>query len=258
MRPSLGQALTEFLVAALALIPLFLLIPILAKYQDISHFTQMASRYVAFEAMTRNGTMSTWKAESQLADEVRRRFFSNSDAPIKTNDTAGNFMAHQNLFWRGPTGDSLITDFNSDVMVSFGSANGATHGEAFSATDDENSFPIRTAFGLETRGIYSANVSVALANLPAGLRSYEPFDALNLRMVRGTSLLIDSWTSRSPQETDARVGGNANIFPSGRLRPIGSFVDAEVTTIDVLGGVRGPKLGKLDFWQDVVPSDRLK
>jgi hypothetical protein len=93
-----GQALTEFLVVALAVIPLFLLIPVIAKYQDINNATQMASRYVAFDAMTRNDTVSSgWKPVDQLAAEVRRRFFSNPDAPIKTDDVAGNFKANQNL-----------------------------------------------------------------------------------------------------------------------------------------------------------------
>ena len=101
-RPAAGQALTEFLVVALALIPLFLLVPMIAKYQDISHFTQLASRYAAFDAMTRNDSVSTWKPEAQLADEVRRRFFSNSDAPIKTGDVVGNFDANRNLFWSNP------------------------------------------------------------------------------------------------------------------------------------------------------------
>lgn len=42
-----GQALTEFLVISVAMVPLFLLMPVIAKYQDVSHSTQMASRYSA-------------------------------------------------------------------------------------------------------------------------------------------------------------------------------------------------------------------
>jgi hypothetical protein len=87
-----GQALTEFLVIALALIPLLLLTPLIAKYQDVANAVQMASRYVTFEAMTRNDAQSTWKTPGQLAGEVQRRFFSNPDAPVKTGDVAGNFV----------------------------------------------------------------------------------------------------------------------------------------------------------------------
>ena len=35
-----GQALTEFLVISLVLISLFLLLPVIGKYQDISHASQ--------------------------------------------------------------------------------------------------------------------------------------------------------------------------------------------------------------------------
>ncbi|MGH8806354.1 MAG: hypothetical protein ACREX0_00575 [Noviherbaspirillum sp.] len=253
-----GQALTEFLIVAFALIPLFLLMPVIAKYQDIAHSTQVASRYVAFDAITRNDSTSSWKPEAQLAAEVRRRFFSNSDAPIKTNDTAGNFLAHQNLFWRKPDGESLISDLASDVTISFGEAQGSSHADAFKSVSDKASFVLAEQMELKTRGIYQANVSVKLANLPAGLTGYEPFDAINLAMMRTTSVLIDPWTSKSPNQTDARVGGNPSVFPSGPLKNISSVVDADVSVIDALGGVKGPKLGQLDFWQDVVPADRLK
>ena len=35
-------------------------------------------------------------------------------------------------------------------------------------------------------------------------------------------------------------------------------VDAAVSIIDLPGRLSGPKLGKLDFWRDVVPEDRLR
>ena len=62
-----GQALTEFLVVSLVLIPLFLLIPMIGKYQDISHATQLASRYAAFDAVLRNDSENAWKTPALLA-----------------------------------------------------------------------------------------------------------------------------------------------------------------------------------------------
>jgi hypothetical protein len=53
-----GQALVEFLVASMAIVPLFFLIPVIIKYQGINNSTQLASRYVAFDAMHRNDTIS--------------------------------------------------------------------------------------------------------------------------------------------------------------------------------------------------------
>lgn len=252
-----GQALAEFMILTIALVPLFLLVPVIAKYQDIAHATQMASRYVAFDAFTRNDSVSTWKPEAQLAEEVRRRFFSSLDAPVKTLDAAGNFKAHQKLFWRNPDDTPMIADFNQDVSLSFGPANSAEHDDGFTALDDDDKyFKLAQDFRLRDRGIYTANVSVSVANIPAALRAYRPFDNLNLKMHRSTAVLFDSWSAKGPVETEQRFGGSPKIFPAGALAQVNSVVGAAVTAIDA-GMVTPPRLGQLDFWRDIVPDDRL-
>lgn len=267
-----GQALTEFIVLALALIPVFLLMPLLAKYQDIAHATQLASRYVAFEAMLHNEGMSSWKPEQQLADEVRRRFFSNGDAPIKTGDTAGDFDAHQNLFWRDPKGDALIPSLKDGVKVSFGPGQAATHADAFTGAADGTPFlaPIKNALHLNSAGIYTANVTVTLAKLPAELsgytNSYEEFKALDLSITRHTSVVIDSWTAKDPAKVESRLH-SAVVFPgvmfdSGVGAAAKTALDLAVQVVEspscFKGGcTKGPKLGELEVWRDVVPADRL-
>lgn len=253
-----GQALTEFLVAAVAVIPLFLLIPVIAKYQDIGNVTQVASRYAAFQAMTRNDSVSSWQPEDELAREVSRRFFSNPDAPIKSLDAAGNFKAHQNLFWRTPDDKPLIADLNQDVNLSFGHHRGATHADGLSSASDGKPFVLRSQLGLPAKGIYTANVSVKLANLPAGLKFYEPFDAIDLTIARGTSVAIDAWTARDPAHVESRIAASAELFPAAKLAAVSPVVDASVSLIDLPGGFSGPKLGQLQFWRDVVPEDRLR
>jgi len=270
-RPTLqrGQALTEFLVVAVVLMPLFLLIPIIGKYQDLSHAAQVASRYVAFEAMTRNHTsVNGWKPEAELANDVRRRFFSNPGAPIRTQDGADDAYANQNLFWRDPQNNSLINAINNDVTVDFGPTHGATHGDGFSPYSGgilNSGRPDAVAAGavsgqlaLEDRGIYTASVNVRVANLPAGLRFYEPFDAINLSITRGTSVLVDSWAARSPQEIESKIAANAALFPVGTLAAVSPVVDAAIASIDLPGAITGPRLGRLDFWTDVVPQDRVR
>ena len=59
----------------------------------------MAARYAAFDAMTQQPCRRHMEAEDQLAAEVRRRFFGNSDAPINTGDVADDSDAHRNPFW---------------------------------------------------------------------------------------------------------------------------------------------------------------
>ncbi len=272
-----GQALTEFIVIGLALIPLFLLMPVIAKYQDIVQATQMASRYVAFEAMTRNeDSLDGWKSANQLAGEVRRRFFSNADAPIKTNDTAGNFKAHQNLFWRDPKDQALIKDFDSDVNVSFGSNKSASNGDAgFNSVNKvSDGMPFKSVsaeLGLPADGIYTANISVALLNLPKELmgytKSYDEFKNINLQIVRSTSLVVNPWAAKEPAQVESRID-KPLLFPAGytaKKLSAGLALDVLVGMVEIpkyfpaicTKGC-GPKLGELEFWRDTVPADRLK
>lgn len=260
-----GQALTEFLVMALALVPLFLLMPMIGKYQDISHATEMASRYVAFQAIANNDGMSSYRPPAELAQEVRRRFFSNSDAPIKTNDEAGDFKANQNLFWVDAQGNALIKQFN-DVTVSFGSGHGANHADGKSGGDDGKPFNMPTPFkvghemGLKD-GLYRANVSVVVANLQdIGLSyasTYEQFKNINLTVTRHTAVLPDTWTARDPNQIDSRIRQNV-LFPGQHFDTVKPVVDAAVVVIESPGSIKKPKLGELSFWQDEVPQDRLK
>jgi hypothetical protein len=257
-----GQALVEFLVLALALLPLFLLMPMIAKYQDLVHATQMASRYVAFESMTRSDGTGSWKPEAQLAQEARRRFFGNSDAPIKTNDGAGgagNFSTHQNPFWRSPAQQALIEDVGRDVTLHFGPGAGLTHAAGFGAAAD--ALPFNLAYtaqqlGLQGKGIYTAQVDVALLNLPADLKYYAPFDSINLTMKRHTSVLVDPWAARDPAQIESRLD-DPRLFPGALLAPAARYIDPVIGTVELFK-VRGPKMGELTFWRDVVPADRLK
>lgn len=255
-----GQALTEFLVLAVALVPLFLLVPMIAKYQDLAHATQMASRYVAFDAINRGGLEgdNDWAAPAQLAAEVQRRFYSNSDAPIKSNDVAGDFDANRNLFWRDPYGHPLIKNF-SDVKLTFGNG-AATQTGGFSGASDVtlfNKFPVATAnhIGLAAPGIYTANVSVALANLPTGIRSVEPFDRINLTIQRQTSLLFDPWSANTTSRTEERVGRLAPV--NSPLKAIQPLIAVAIGYVDLLE-VKAPVFGDLSVWRDAVPTDRLK
>lgn len=256
-----GQALTEFLVAAVALVPLFLLVPLIAKYQDVNHAVQVASRYAAFDATVRNAGMNSWKEPDQLADEVRRRFFSNVEAPIKTGDAAGNFKAHQNPFWRGPRDEALIEDIARDVTLTFGADRLPAQAGSLSAASDGKPFVLHRRLDLQAEGIFTANVSVALVNLPDDLRFYRPFDAINLGITRRTSVLIDPWTARGPQDVERRIARDPAVFPAGRLTALGSVFEGAVGVIDGPSSgwrLRGPMLGQLEFWRDVVPEDRLR
>lgn len=260
-RQQAGQALTEFLVVAVAMLPLFLLLPMIGKYQDLAHMTQLASRYAAFDATSFGDAdgFNDWKPPAQLADEVRRRFYSNADAWIKTGDVAGDFDANRNLFWRDPYGHALISKF-SDVSVAFGGSGVGQAGGFDTASGADgtpfNAIPLANAnaIGLNARGIYTARVGVALANLPSGIRSVAPFDAIDLRIVRHTSLLFDPWSAVDTEKTEDRV---AKLAPAtALLSALAAPLQIAIEVID-LTKVDPPKFGNLRAWRDVVPADRL-
>lgn len=257
--PQCGQALTEFLVIALALIPLFLLLPMIGKYQDIRHATQMASRYVAFEAVAHNDGTDGFRSAGELALDVRRRFFSDAGAPIKTGDAAGDFKAHQNLAWRDPQDRPLIASFDQDVRVGFGDADAGDPAAGFSKASDGDAFNLNGPLSLKARGIHTAGVSVRIANLPAGFAFYEPFDQLDLQITRRTSVLIDHWSGRDPGDVQDHLD-NAAVNTGVLLKPFAPIVDAAVYAEELLpwGSVKPPQLGELDFWKDTVPKDRLR
>lgn len=271
-----GQALTEFVVIALALMPLFLLMPMIGKYQDIAHASEMASRYVAFDAIANNAnSASGFKDPAKLAAEVRRRFYSNSDAPIKTGDEAGDFNANRNLMWSDPQGEPLIRNF-ADVTVSFGPANGANNSDGMREAADRkpfNALPVyETAemMGLKT-GIYQANVHVTLANVEQLLgsyaSSYKELGQLNLSMTRSTTVLINPWTAANADAIHSRLT-HTLIFPGqvfndpSKLKPVKEAVDIAVDAMewpDCAPGWcsgKGPKVGELSYFDSVVPADR--
>lgn len=263
-----GQALVEFLVLALVLIPFLLLLPMIAKYQDIAHATEMAARYVAFDATVRNDATGGWKPNGQLAGEVRRRFFSNATAPVKTNDTPGDFKADQNLFWRDPRDNALIRSFDDDVRISFGESASADRGAGFRGAADGSPFIRHEAMDLGARGIFRGNVSVSVANLPDSLtgptKSYERLKSLDLVIRRHLDLVPDGWTAANADQTASRIdsaeinAGSTFNLPVFNLVP--PAVEAAVVLMEIPSGCFsncGPKLGKLDYWKEVVPADRI-
>jgi hypothetical protein len=246
-----GQALTEFLVVSLVLIPLFLLIPMIGKYQDIKHATQLASRYAAFDAVLRNDSDNSWKPVPTLEAELRQRFFGMPGAAIATG---AQDVAAIREGWTDPYAHPLIAS-PAAIALSFGAGHKATHADAYdhAHSSDMGLFPLATLAGLGSKGLYRANVSVSLARLPAGLRSIEPFDQLDLRIERHATVLSDPWTAISPAQTEMRAG---RLAPINSLMP-DALIAAAVGVVDMVS-VKPPAFGKLDRWRDVVPADRLR
>ncbi|MEW6703855.1 MAG: hypothetical protein AB1430_03280 [Pseudomonadota bacterium] len=233
-----GQATTEFVVLALALVPMLLIVPLLGKYIDLMQTTEVASRYVAFEGAVHHSG-SGWKSDAVLAEEVRRRFFSNSDAGIKTGDVAGNFNAHRNALWRDHAGNPLVNDFGGQVAVS-------TERRGFNFYGPTRAV-WRDGFGLPEDNLHVGTVTVS----PLNVVGLAPFDAINLRIARHTGVLVDSWAARSVADVRSRVERSPAIYPA-------SAIEEMVTRAGELPRLLTDPLlvpGLRDW--EVVPSDRL-
>jgi hypothetical protein len=245
-----GQALAEFLALSLVLLPLFLLLPVIGKIQDVAHQAQLASRYAAFDALLRNDNHNRFKPPEQIESELRQRFFSDGGA-IVTEEATPAFVPRPQ--WSDPYAHPLV-DHAEAVTLSFGPAHGKRHEDAYTAASDTDLFILANRAGLHSEGIYNVNVSVDLANLPAGLQLIEPFDRLNLRIVRHASVLPDPWTANGPPQAEERFG---------RLAPLNAPLEALAPLVDIVielvenNGVSPPSFGALDRWRDVVPGDRL-
>ncbi|MBK4733738.1 hypothetical protein [Noviherbaspirillum pedocola] len=245
-----GQALTEFLVISLVLLPLFLLLPLIGKIQDIAHQAQLASRYAAFDGLLRNDSHNQFKQPEQLERELAQRFFS-AGVAISTEDRSQSFTSRPQ--WSDPWAHPLVGAATA-VRLSFGPSHGKTHRDAFTAASDAERFMLASKAGLHTDGIYNVNVSADVANLPAGLKLIEPFDRLNLRIERHASVLLDAWTANGPAQVERRFGPLAGV--NKPLQAIEGIFGTAMKLVD-LHDVAAPSFGALERWRDAVPSDRV-
>lgn len=275
-----GQAMTEFIILlAGVIVPFLLLMPMIAKYQDAQHQTQMASRYVAFEARTQSDNSDNWRPDDVLAREVQNRFFGEHGSRITSN---ANSPATGPWNWTDPTHKSLLTNPSSAVAIRTG-ANGLGIGTANGFAPDTDAFNSEAFkdgmeprfLGLKGRGLFTATVEVNLNKLPAVApgfmgSSFAPFDTLNMKLSARTTTLTSPWTAKDPAQVIRQMATReedvfAWVFPSQGLTLANPYtqyttdkIDEVVRRVEAAGPVGGPKIGKLDFWKDVAPPDRLK
>lgn len=190
-----GQALIEFLVAALALVPLFLLVPLVGKYLDIKHATIAASRKLAFECTVRYDDCSRLDDNPSFADEIRMRFYSGNDMQVLSNDRpARDEIATDqgNPLWVDRRGRALLEKY-SDVGVRADAKTLTTGlvGAILGFGPDK--------FGLTLdRGIYDARVQVKLSPRAGGASFTSQLDSLALNMQSHTAILTNAWSAKGP------------------------------------------------------------
>ncbi len=233
-----GQALAEFAVALLALSPLWLLVPMVGKYADVAQTTEIASRYVAFEALAHdplNGELH----DDRVSADTARRFFSRSDVPIRTGEDPSNAVGERNMLWSDHAGNPLLLDLTRDIA-------------AKTKAGTRDPFPGARAWwhalDLRDRNLITGSVQVQLAHLP----QLPPFDALNLRMSRQTALLVDDWSALGSSDVKRRIEGAPALYPTAKLDELLRFIGMAPRLL-----TDEPMKPGLPDWQ-VVPCDRLE
>jgi hypothetical protein len=259
-----GQSTIEFVVLAFVLVPLVIIVPLLGKYMDLAQTTTVASRYVAFEgtvhhgsSLANTGSGGGWKTDEQLATEVRRRFYSRNDLGINTNDVAGEFDGDRNPLWVDHRGNHLLPRFNQIAVQ----AQRNNLNQPFGAT-------FAGVFGLDQNNLYTGNVGVTVANVPAiGLAfdkskadgsGAKAFDNLNLQINRTTTVLVDPWAATGPEDVKGRIeGAGETVLPTVHLEAFKLALTIPYAFVEILpgGSASLPDIG--DVNPDIVPADRV-
>jgi len=256
-RPQAGQALTEFLVASLVLIPMLLMIPLLGKLSDVNHTAIAASRYAAWER-----TVSTPKAKSdaELQKETQRRFFEAPGIKLKTQET-GQRVSSTNALWDVDADSRLVESSTRSVSMKLQreSDGGFAQAAALGALNKIKS-ALKGKGGdamaaLETKGLTTAHVSVDIASNTLAFdkgrgcsaSATESFVCLS----RKTVILTDAWDAGGQEQVIARTQGfvPASLFERAEILLEG------LAKIKLVPEARGFKPGFVA--PDAVPADRL-
>lgn len=254
-----GQAMAELAVLAAVLVPLFLLIPVLAKYTHLRQTNQQAARAAAWDA--------TVSPNYALPDRARiqslliERHFARSDMPIRSQPPAPQRDALLgNVFLNTFSNQPLLE--RTDIRL------GAYQNQRRPGFMDDVLGMLKSlpgSFPPNDRGYITAEVSVSPQNLrtsdgrPAAYLA--PFDALDLTMTSRQTLLADAWNAAGPgvgrNPHDRSVMSQVRtLVPSSYLGNIDPDLGSAIERIPFIGVIGRLQLGHIE--PDIVPYERLQ
>jgi hypothetical protein len=243
-----GQALTEFVVMCLVLVPLFVLLPMLGKYIDINHATIKASRYVAWErAVGRTNDVG------EIARETRRRYFSRSDVAIKGRDGASDKL-DVNPLWVDSRNNPMLRSYD-DVAIAL--ASGANPNGGW----DGLSSDIRRKFNLHPTGIVVGKVQADIGNASTDAAPVSRLAAtMAMRFQSRTAIIGDVWAARDATEVEHKTRGGSSVSDSNvpQLAIVGSLGANALGVAGVF--MLEPAVSQFDVQTvkpDIVPDSRL-
>lgn len=251
--------MTELAVLAAVLVPLFLLIPVLAKYIHLRQNNQQAARAAAWDA--------TASPDYALPDRARtqslliERHFARSDMPIRSQPPTPQRDALLGNVFLNTFSDQPLLE-RADIRLS-AYQNQRRPGFMEDVLGMFEGLP--GSFPPNSKGYITAEVSVS----PQDLRTSDgrpaaylaPFDALNLTMTSRQTLLADAWNAAGPG-----IGGNPHdrsvisqvrtLVPSSYLGDIDPNLGSAIERIPFIGVIGRLELGHIE--PDVIPYERLQ
>lgn len=254
MKAQLGQSMTEFLIAtAFVALPLFFLVPTLAKYVDMKMAAVQAARYTTweytahyldpkdqpsgFKAISRGDLPK--KSLQETAKEGERRFWSNTRTKISSSlDKSGYRPGDANPFWTyhnglpiyretkdqairvkgsDPTPDKLKVASHALGIIGYITNLVATLNEKMGLDAGFNAINPRKSATIN--GLYSSEVKMPIQPAPdiGGLRDRKPLflKAQPKTMTAKGAILTESWGA----------GGRAHsVYQSSGLVPT-TYID---------------------------------
>jgi hypothetical protein len=228
-----GQAIIEFLVSCLAILPLFLLIPLIGKYNDIKQSTIAASRKLAFECTVRYADCARLNSNPAFADEIRMRYFGGNNREVLSNDRPTDDAlsgAVGNPLWVDRQGRPLLERY-SDVGIRADQRD-LNFGGVVSGLSSLTG-PAR--FGLQMeRGMFDGRVQIALSPTNGGTSFLTQLDSLVLRMQQHTAILTDAWSARGPGGRAQHCDSNSNTVAGRASRPSTCNEDIALQTAEAI------------------------
>ena len=249
------------MAASLVLLPLLVGITYLARMQEVVHASDLAARYVAFDALSQSDQPAQWRDLETLQNEVRQRFFGDPGEPIISPGSTTPALAD---FGSPPLttledGSLMLGDNASNVRLTTDQGNlGSSIGDGFTPSSDSDPFdePVRTALGLGANGIHTVNVNVEpwfVGRSLQGSRLFADYGLTDLRLKRSMSSLHAGWAARSRDDVVARLTSDPLLLPSLQVWPELTLSGPLVPAVEVPGPVPGPQLTP---WRDIVQQDR--
>lgn len=282
-----GQAMIEALIAAaLVMVPLFLAIPVIAKYLDIKAYTVQASRYAAWERTVWFGGVAAesfgigsgatfsnkWDANEKTDDQIRAeigaRLLSDTSAAFSSSDKSGSdYAGGPKQLWRDRRGTTLLKNYG-DIGADM--ANDKAPGLINDLlTPLVNITSVVSNFMVDTKAQYTASVSLSVQqvafNTDAGLGACAgcPVDYLATGASSAFSaknvILANGWSANGPgsQAEYSTAAGKKKITvynqirgltPTSLLKPSdGGAFDVALKVLKGISTVFFPELSTLDL-----------